>query len=434
MHNPLRLFKSEFVRSIATLTSGNLLALIITVSMTPIVTRIFSPSEFGLFALFMAIVGICSQVGSLCYERAILLPKDEVEAGVVFTLSLLVLFAFVLVVTSLIIFFGTDIATILGNAELTDWAMLIPLGILIVGITNVLRFWAIRQKKFRLISSSRVIEAAVTGSLKILLGFLIGNWSGGLILGTVLGSLVVLLVLLRYLKPDVSILRIRTNSAQNIREVAESFRQFPIYASWNALLTVSSRYLPVFFLSAFFGPAVVGFFNLASRMLTQPISTISRSVSTVYFQKSASQRAAEHQITSGLVKLTLALFAFGFVPFLLSAVFAVEIFSIVFGDQWEVAGYYAQIMTPWFFLLFIRAPANIVFEVCQRQELKLFITFGNSILSIVAMSLLYFHDSKPAAVIGAFVTVNSFMSILQILLAVKVARESDRGSVSSLAG
>jgi len=428
MRHPFTLLKSDFVRSIATLMSGNMLALIITASMTPIVTRLFTPTEFGLFALFMAIVGICSQIGSLCYERAILLPKGDVDATAVFSLSLIVLSAFVVVVATISIFFGDSIATFLRNAELADWAILIPAGIMIVGTANILRFWAVRRKQFRLISSSRVIEAVSAGSLKILFGFVLGNWSGGLILGTMLSSLVVLAILLHYLKLDSSIVQIPWKSMHSIKKAARSFRQFPIYASWNTLLTGSSRYLPVFFLSTFFGPAVVGFFNLASRMLAQPISTLSQSVATVYFQKSASQRAEEHQITDGLIKLTLALFLLGFIPFMLSAIFAVEIFTFVFGDQWQMAGFYAQIMTPWFFLLFLRAPANIIFEVCQRQHLKLIITFLNAVISIASMSWFYFEDAPPEIVIGAFVAVNSFMSIIQIISAVKIARASDRNS------
>jgi hypothetical protein len=95
--------------------------------------------------------------------------------------------------------------------------------------------------------------------------------------------------------------------------------------------------------------------------------------------------------------------------------------------MWQVAGFYAQIMTPWFFLMFVRAPAGIVFEVCQRQRQKLIITFVNAIGSIAVMLGFYFNGASTATVIGVFVAVNTVMSVVQVMLAVKIARDKDLG-------
>jgi O-antigen/teichoic acid export membrane protein len=427
MRNPFALIKSEFIRSVAILMSGNLFAQVITVAVTPIVTRIYSPEEFGLFALFMAIIGVCSQISSLCYERAALLPKDESMAEAVLILSILVLLGFVLLIGLVCLFFGAEIANILGNRELESWMLMVPVGVFVTGSINILNYWALRRKQFRLMSGSRVLEAVGAAIIKIALGFLIGGWSGGLLLGAMFGSIISLVVLYHYLGLCFGVLRDTWVSRQVISEVAAEYRQFPMYASWNALLTVSSRYIPVFILSALFGPAAVGFFNLASRMLTQPIAAISNSVSRVYFQKSASQLAESKSITSDLLKLLLSLFLLGVIPFSLLAIFAVEIFTFVFGEMWQVAGFYAQIMTPWFFLMFVRAPAGIVFEVCQRQRQKLIITFVNAIGSIAVMLGFYFNGASTATVIGVFVAVNTVMSVVQVMLAVKIARDKDLG-------
>ena len=130
----------------------------------------------------------------------------------------------------------------------------------------------------------------------------------------------------------------------------------------------------------------------------------------------------------------LILFVLGIIPFLLLAIYAVEVFSFVFGEMWQVAGFYTQIMTPWFFLIFLSAPAGIVYEVCRRQRQKLVITFLSAVASISVMGWFYHQGESAAVVIGAFVAVNSLLSIVQILLAIKIARESDRASLGHSIG
>jgi O-antigen/teichoic acid export membrane protein len=434
MRYPFALIKSEFVRSVATLMSGNFLAQAITLGAAPIVTRLFSPEEFGLFAIIMAIIRICSLVGSLCYERATLLPKKETDAEAALILSVLVLFAFVAVIGFVSVYFGKDVARFLGNIDLVPWTLMIPVGVMVLGLNNILHFWALRHKRFRLMSSSRVVEAAVGAFIKILFGFLVGSWSGGLLIGTLFGSAIALLLLFHGLFSGRMSLSAPLESVRGIKDVAVNYRQFPMFAFWNALLTTSLRYIPVFFLSAFFGPTVVGFFNLASRILAQPITAIANSVSSVYFQKSASQRANDSLIADGLLKIMLILFVLGIIPFLLLAIYAVEVFSFVFGEMWQVAGFYTQIMTPWFFLIFLSAPAGIVYEVCRRQRQKLVITFLSAVASISVMGWFYHQGESAAVVIGAFVAVNSLLSIVQILLAIKIARESDRASLGHSIG
>lgn len=423
---PRILAKSEFVRSVATLMSGNVVALAITIGSAPVVTRLFSPDQFGLFAVFMAMVGVTSQVCCLCYERAILLPKEDDKAKAVLFLSILTLVGFGTGILCAGLLFRTQISMLLGDAGIDSWVLILPIGIAVVGGNEILRYWIVRQVRFRLLSISRVVEAATAATIKIVIGLSVGNWVGGLILGNIFGSLTAAVLLLYMSKIEVKQWsRIKIAFSQVINAAAE-FRQFPLFASWNALLTTSSMYVPVFLLSAFFGPAVVGHYNLAGRMLSQPIATVSGSVSKVYFQKAATQNSSNDQILPGLLRTLGSLLFIGFFPFIIIGVFSVEIFSLVFGREWGNAGYYAQIMTPWFFLLFVRAPAVVIFEVCKKQQLKLAVTFSNLVVTVAVLIWLYREGYPPAIVIAGFVAVNVFMGLIQIALAIRVAKRADR--------
>ena len=76
---------SEFFNNVFILSSGTALAQLIPVMIAPILSRIYSPEEFGRLALYLAIIQILGSLSTGRYELAILLPKEE-KRGVQLTL------------------------------------------------------------------------------------------------------------------------------------------------------------------------------------------------------------------------------------------------------------------------------------------------------------------------------------------------------------
>ena len=77
----LSLRTNELIRNVSKLTSGTTIALIIPVFLQPFLRRLFTPSEFGAFAIFLSIIEIIVSVGTLRYEMAIVLPRKDVLAA-----------------------------------------------------------------------------------------------------------------------------------------------------------------------------------------------------------------------------------------------------------------------------------------------------------------------------------------------------------------
>ena len=75
-----KLLKSEFSRNVMTLLTGSVIAQFIPLLLTPILSRLFSPEEFGLFAFYISIITLFSAIATGRYELAILLPKDDKKA------------------------------------------------------------------------------------------------------------------------------------------------------------------------------------------------------------------------------------------------------------------------------------------------------------------------------------------------------------------
>jgi len=75
---------------IITLISGTLFAQIISLISIPILTRIYTPDEFGLYSIFFAVTSVIGMVSSLSYEQAIVLPKSQRSADAILLLSIII--------------------------------------------------------------------------------------------------------------------------------------------------------------------------------------------------------------------------------------------------------------------------------------------------------------------------------------------------------
>ncbi len=73
-------FKSEFLRNIFTLLSGSTIAQIITFLAIPVLTRIYTPQDFGFFAIYFSLATIVSTISTGRYELAIMLPRHKKDA------------------------------------------------------------------------------------------------------------------------------------------------------------------------------------------------------------------------------------------------------------------------------------------------------------------------------------------------------------------
>ena len=80
--------KSEFSRNVLTLMTGTTIAQAIPIAISPILTRIYTPEEFGIFALYMAFISIGAAIVTGKYEMAILLPKRNEYAKYLVVISI----------------------------------------------------------------------------------------------------------------------------------------------------------------------------------------------------------------------------------------------------------------------------------------------------------------------------------------------------------
>lgn len=351
---------SDFSRNVLTLMTGTTLAQAIPIAISPILTRIYAPEDFGVLALYVAIASTVGIIASGRYELAIMQPKDDCCAVHIVMLALLIAFIVSLLALAVVFLFNQPIALFLGNAAIGRWLYFLPISVLLTGIYQSLNYWNNRQKQYRYLASSRVIQSAATASTQVGLFLMTAMKSGGLVVGYISGQFVGALSLLALTQRSENAFLLNLNSKEII-DNAKIYKKYPLFSSWGALLDTAAMQLPILLISKVFGAIATGHFSMTFRVLNMPMTLISGAIAQVLLQRvTFLHNESPHKLRTFIFKISLLLTAAA-IPFCVIFIVAGEyIFSFVFGDKWAIAGNYAAILSVAVAIRFVVSPLSTV--------------------------------------------------------------------------
>jgi len=423
MHIAQRILRHKFVIDVSTLMVGTVSAQALTILLLPIVTRLYSPGNFGIMALFGAIVSIIEVVACGRYEQAIMLPKKDEEAANVLVLAFLILLGATFICILVFIPFHKSISNILNKGSISLWLLFIPFVVFTGGLRLILTYWASRKKAFKLLAIMDVSRALGNSGVKVSSGVLFGDTAGGLIGGIIGQRVVANLVLgISILKRDFRKL-IKVQGKTELLKVAKKYWKFPIFSSWSALLNTLSRNIPIFLFASFFNSTVVGFYALANNLLRLPVNFLGTSVYKVYFQKAAELKSKGDSLADSMLKTTLGLFAIGIIPFSVIVIWGQQLFALICGDNWIEAGLYAQVLSPWFLTVFMNQPSNVIFNVMQKQDVYLGFFIIKFISRVIVIFIGYKLFGSIFETLILLTIVSSIINILMIAYSYKIAKK-----------
>lgn len=357
---------NSFSGNVLTLVSGTTFAQSISILAAPILTRLYAPEAFGIVALFASITGILGVVACMRYELAIMLPERDEEAANLLGVSLGFTLLISLLLVPLVWWGRAPLVKWLNAPALANYLWLVPLAVLIHGIFIALNYWNTRTKHFGRLSIATVTSSLTTTPLTLGLGFAGHATAGSMIGAGIAGQAVATSVLGGQIWRDDRSVFIKSIRWRAMWDGMKRHKKFPLISTWSALMNTISAQLPALLLASFFSTTVVGFFALGHRLLSMPMGLIGGAIAQVFFQRAAE---AKNKGTLPVVvgSVFLRLVAIGLFPLLLVMVIGKDIFSVVFGSQWAVAGIYAQILAPWIIFQFISSPISTLFSVLELQ-------------------------------------------------------------------
>lgn len=415
--------KSEFRRNILTLMTGTTISQAIPVAISPILTRIYTPEEFGLFALYIAIASVLAVVVTGRYELAIMLPVKDADAANILLLSLLVSILISLSLLIVILIFSLEISLILGTEQLRPWLFLLPVTIFVVGAYNSFNFWHNRKKRFVSMSKSKVSQSSTMGLFQVGLGSLKGG-SSGLIIGWLAGQVVALMMLFKTAWFNDRLLFKRCKKVKIIA-LARRYQHFPKVNLLSSVLNTASVQVPIILFTSFFNEAVTGFFSLAQRILLMPMSLLGVAIGQVFLQKASTLKKDKEMLKLLTLGIYRKLLLVGFIPTLITILFGSDLFAMIFGEKWVVAGNYAQLLALWTFFVFISSPLSHLLTIYEKHKQSLIFNgvLFFSRVSILTFGWLYIGDPYLTILIyGVFGAVVWFFFVLYLLSLAGVSR------------
>jgi len=395
--------KSEFARNVLTLMTGTTIAQAIPIAISPILTRIYTPEDFGMFALYMSVASILSVIATGRYELAIMLPKKDEDAINIVALSLIISFLVSFIALLIVFFFNDAITTLLGNPEISFWLYFIPLSVLLTGVYQSFNYWSNRKKEYKRLAMSRIIQSGTTASSNLGMGFG-GFGSGGLIGSSILGQGVASFVLGRIIfREDKNYFKeIQKNK---IISLARKYKKFPLINSFHAFINILKENIVNIFIVIKYSQATLGYYYFMLRLMRLPSGILGSSLAQVFYKESSIKYNIDGDIQNLVLQLIGKLLMIAIFPILFLYFYSEQLFSLLFGMKWSIAGIYAKNILLYIFFNFIASPLGMIPLIVNKQDKAFFWGLIESIIfvSIYIFCYIYYNDLKTTLLVLSYV-------------------------------
>ena len=391
--------KSEFAKNVLTLMTGTTIAQAIPITISPILTRLYTPEDFGVFALFVAITSIFGSIANGRYELAIMLPRKDEDAINIMALGFIINVVLSLFLLFVVIVFHDNILNVLNNKEISPWLYLVPISVFLMGLFNLLNYFNNRKKFYKDLAKANVYKSIGMAIVQLSLGFLKAG-AFGLISGQIFSQIISNTKLFLNIK--------KLNLFKEIKKIkiialGKRYIDFPKFSMWAILANTLAVQLTNILISSFYGIKTLGFYSLAQRMLGMPSSLIGASIGQVFFEEATKEKQktgkAIKTFNSTLKKLLIiSIPSFAFLYFIIE-----DLFAFIFGEEWRIAGKYAQIIIPLFAIRFVVAPLSNINNIFELQKIALLWQLVLLILSISCLYFSYFFNIEFINFLNIFV-------------------------------
>jgi O-antigen/teichoic acid export membrane protein len=421
--------KTTARRSMVSLLGATVLGQVIALAVSPVLTRLTGPAAFGVFGVYLAALGVLGAVASWRFGLAVPLPDTDEEAAAVMVAGALGALALAALTALLVLFAGEWSArVVLHTPAIEPLLWLVPVGMLGVGLTDVLSGWCLRHRDFRPLVRSRITRSVGTSAFQLAGGVIVRGSPIGLISGDVLGRLFSVLEMARSitqaergrkLLPPIS----------RVRAAISRYRAFALVSTPSTFINAAGAWAPVLLLTIWWGPIAGGLYTLGQRVIGVPIGLLGDSAGQVYISELAARaRDSSSAMTVLFSKTAKGLLTLGIPAGIAMLLLGPLAFRTVFGPQWADAG----VMVRWQALALVcqlvAIPLAQTLNVLgyQRQQLAWDVT--RLTLTVAGFAWAHYSALSPVESIAVYGVITAVTYLLLIGLGWRAIREREAGN------
>ena len=398
-----KIFKNEFIKNTSVLVAGTVFAQAIALLSSILLTRLYSPSDFGKLGVFTSITSFLTILAGLRFEVAIV-PAKRNEGFKLLHLSL-----YIIVLLSFICFLIIFILRCFLEVSffgLNDYVYFVPFSVLFAGSFQSLNYWNTKKKNFKLLSKRKILQSFGTSLSSVISGLIDSMKSVGLIFGQMFGHFIsAAYLLLTTIKKEDFFLTI---SLKTVARIFIKYKQFSATNSISAIFNSLASHSPILLLSYLYGNTSLGFYTLVLKVLSVPMTIVGTSVSQVFFQKSNENMEKETDLNSLFRKVSTVLFLIVIIPMLLLFIFGEILFAFAFGEEWETSGTIASILSPYFLIRFIVSSQATLLISLNRLNVDLLYNIVLFLIQVLSF-LIAFHYSSSILLAYKWIAILGFL-------------------------
>ncbi len=411
--------------AIAKMGGAIVLGQLVAVAVAPLLSRLYSPADFGQFALYSGVVGVLAMLVTMSVREILPASHDTVERDHLTAFSMAT--TIVGVVGILVAALGLMILEV--DSDLTHgqfWLWLaVPAGVLVLAIYDLDAALMIREMRYQRLAQRTLTQYLSQALTQLAFAFL-PLAGGGLSLGFIAGRGAALLL-------PTGIRRGGVRARGDWRRGWRAYRERGVLLLPAQLLNVATPLMSATLVTVTFGITVTGQYALAERIIAVPIMLLSAAVGQVFYGAFAKVvREDPGAAPATFWKVLRQLLLIGALPILLLSLTAPWWFPTIFGPEWQQAGVLVALMAPGFAMQAAVAPLSSALVALDRVDLRFY--WDLSRFGLVALTLTIGNLSGAAVTtVFAFLGVAWVLSYLVMLVMVR-ASLMPRGSDASMPG
>jgi O-antigen/teichoic acid export membrane protein len=363
----------KIVRAAGGVSAMAIAGQLILVATIPVLTRLYSPADFGVFTIYLSIVNMLGAVAALRFEPSLYGVKETGQTYVTVKLILLAVLA-----TGVLTFVVGQVFMSAAPAQLRHLVWLVPIGMSGAALVETMNCWALRAGLMREFAIGRLILPATMALLQ--LGFGFARFGGeAMVYAHILSQFAFFAFLGLQILSWEDLRGIVRAPWRSVFDKAKREYKFPLFDIPATLGSYAINNLPAILVGSFFGPAFAGYLGVAARLITGPIVLIATPLSYVYIAEANKNSNRGHMLAlaRGLLIVAAGLTA---MPILALGLAAPYLVVPLLGEAWIPT---AQIMTALAFMGAVQALSTPIGEVptlLRRQELRLVVDATRMVL------------------------------------------------------
>lgn len=377
----------SFMRSVAILVSGTTIAHGITAAALPILSRLYTPEDFSLLAVFAGLLSILAVAACLRFDVAVAIPENDKDSLNLLALAIACAGFCALVLLIFVLVSPIWLAEKLNQPKLAPYLWLLPVGVLFAGAYSALQSWFIRKKSFGIISRSRIAQSMASVGTQFGMGTL-AMGPVGLLIGNVMNAGAACIGFGYQLRKSwVAGLKNSTVTWKYMKIMFIAYNRYPKYSTFEALFNSAAIQIPVIMIAAMASGPEAGYLMFAMTVMQAPMALFGTAIGQAYLSRAPGAQN-EGRLQAYTLDILGALAKAGVGPLIAAGIIAPVIFGYVFGQSWERSGWLVAWMTPWFVFQFLASPVSMALHVTGNQRSALFLQLFGLFTRILAVWLI----------------------------------------------